>query len=371
MRDERLDLADRVDDARRGERASAVAGGVGHGRLRRVGRRSVCARGGDRSAGLACRAARGAAGGDGGRGSRRAPRRARNAALPTRSSRLVVNRPSRNGSDASSARWIGALVMTPSMTSSPSAARPRAIAASRVGRPDDELAEQRVVVRRHLVAGVDVRVEPDARAARGVEPLDRRRCPGRKSCSASSALIRNSIAWPRCGTSAWVMPERLAGRDPDLEGDEVDAGEHLGHRVLDLDPAVDLDEVGVAVVVDEELERADVLVAGGDDRAGSRAPRAPGGRRRVIAGDGDSSTIFWCRRWTEQSRSQRWTPCPNWSTATWISTWRLSSSHFSRYSESSPNAAFASERQIGRIAAQLARASGPCACPCRRRRPTA
>jgi hypothetical protein len=70
----------------------------------------------------------------------------------------------------------------------------------------------------------------------------------------------------------------------------------------------------------------------------------------VMAGDGDSSTIFWCRRWTEQSRSQRCTPCPNRSTATWISTWRLSSSHFSRYRESSPNAAFASERQIGRIA---------------------
>ena len=31
---------------------------------------------------------------------------ARNAALPTRSSRLVVNRPSRNGSEPSSARWI-------------------------------------------------------------------------------------------------------------------------------------------------------------------------------------------------------------------------------------------------------------------------
>ena len=29
-----------------------------------------------------------------------------------------------------------------------------------------------------------------------------------------------------------------------------------------------------------------------------------------------------------------------------VDTWRLSSSHFSRYSESSPNADFASERQI-------------------------
>ena len=35
--------------------------------------------------------------------------------------------------------------------------------------------------------------------------------------------------------------------------------------MLDLDPAVDLDEVEVAVAVDEELERPDVLVAGRDD----------------------------------------------------------------------------------------------------------
>jgi hypothetical protein len=59
-------------------------------------------------------------------------------------------------------------------------------------------------------------------------------------------------------------PQRLARRDPDLCRDEVDAGQRLGDGVLDLDPAVDLDEVRVAVAVDEELERADVLVARGD-----------------------------------------------------------------------------------------------------------
>ena len=74
--------------------------------------------------------------------------------------------------------------------------------------------------------------------------------------------------------------ERLAGRDPDLGRDEVDAGEHLGHRVLDLDPAVDLDEVEVAVAVDEELERADVLVAGRDDRPDRPVAELGPGRRR-------------------------------------------------------------------------------------------
>ena len=62
-----------------------------------------------------------------------------------------------------------------------------------------------------------------------------------------------------------VESERLAGRDPDLRRDHVDAGQRLGHRMLDLDPAVDLDEVEVALGIDQELERADVLVTGADD----------------------------------------------------------------------------------------------------------
>ena len=81
-------------------------------------------------------------------------------------------------------------------------------------------------------------------------------------------------------------PERLAGRDPHLGRHEVDAGEHLGDRMLDLDPAVDLDEVEVAVAVDEELERADVLVAGRDDGLERPARRGRRGRRPTRAGVG-------------------------------------------------------------------------------------
>ena len=97
---------------------------------------------------------------------------ARNAALPTRSSRFVVIRPSRNVSFASSAWWIATFVTRPSTTQlverDPAAGdRRRAVRA-----PDDQLAEQRVVVRRDLVARVQVRVHPDARAARRVVALD-------------------------------------------------------------------------------------------------------------------------------------------------------------------------------------------------------
>ena len=56
---------------------------------------------------------------------------------------------------------------------------------------------------------------------------------------------------------------------------EVDAGDHLGDRVLDLEPRVHLDEVELAVLV-EELDRADAAIAElahrlGHDLADARA----------------------------------------------------------------------------------------------------
>jgi hypothetical protein len=48
----------------------------------------------------------------------------------------------------------------------------------------------------------------------------------------------------------------------DLRLDDVDAGDLLGHRVLDLDPRIDLDEIEVrAVHVVEKLDRAGTAVA--------------------------------------------------------------------------------------------------------------
>ena len=53
----------------------------------------------------------------------------------------------------------------------------------------------------------------------------------------------------------------LAGGDADLRLDQVDAGNHLGHGVLDLDAGVDLDEIEVVVLIDDELDGAGVGVA--------------------------------------------------------------------------------------------------------------
>ena len=76
-----------------------------------------------------------------------------------------------------------------------------------------------------------------------------------------------------------------AGGDADLLQHEIDAGDHLGDRMLDLDARVHLDEIELAVLV-EEFDRADAevlqlahgvgddladLVAGGDVERGRGA----------------------------------------------------------------------------------------------------
>ena len=80
--------------------------------------------------------------------------------------------------------------------------------------------------------------------------------------------------------------QRHALGDENLRLDEVDAGDFLGHRVLDLNPRIDLDEVElVRVAIDEELDRAGVLVlhrpADLDRRV---AQRLPHGRIEVRRG---------------------------------------------------------------------------------------
>ena len=104
----------------------------------------------------------------------------------------------------------------------------------------------------------------------------------------SSALMRHSIAWPRICTSLCVYGSGSPRRDQQLRLDEVDAGDQLGHRMLDLDARVHLDEVELAVLV-EELERAGAAVAdraAGLDAALAHAARAAGavmpGRRRLL-----------------------------------------------------------------------------------------
>ena len=80
----------------------------------------------------------------------------------------------------------------------------------------------------------------------------------------------------------------LAGGDAQLPLDEVLPGDHLGHRMLDLQPRVHLHEVEAAVLVGDELDRAGADVADGargrDRGLAHLAPARFGhaGRRRFL-----------------------------------------------------------------------------------------
>ena len=73
-----------------------------------------------------------------------------------------------------------------------------------------------------------------------------------------------------------VLRERqpAAGGDAQLQLDQVEAGDRLGDRVLDLQPRIDFEEMSARSPVDDELDGAEAAVA---DRRGQPAPR----RRRI------------------------------------------------------------------------------------------
>ena len=106
------------------------------------------------------------------------------------------------------------------------------------------------------------------------------------------------------------LPDRqlVAGGDQQLLADQVDAGHQLGHRVLDLDACVHLDEIEAARLV-QELEGAGAAVADAQMQASTQTADL-GALLGVMPGAGASSTTFWWRRCIEQSRSPRWMAFP-------------------------------------------------------------
>ena len=139
------------------------------------------------------------------------------------------------------------------------------------------------------------RREPAALRLVVVRPGPRRRAGPRSRAPAAARRQRTSSARPSA-TSICSSTRSTPG-------------DHLGDRVLDLEAGVHLQEeepLGVGVV--EELDRAGAAVA---DRLG----RPSGGVVQRVddlgarPGAGASSTTFWWRRCTEQSRSP--------STSTW------------------------------------------------------
>ena len=153
----------------------------------------------------------------------------------------------------------------------------------------DQLGDHRVVVHRDLAAFVDAGVH--AHRARHLrrrpiadQAADRRQEAALRILGIDPALDRPAVAL-QVGLRE---RELLAGGHADHLLDQVEPGDHLGDRMLDLQPRVHLEEVEAAIAPHDELDGAGRLVA---DRARQRhrllAHRAPGGlveerRRRLL-----------------------------------------------------------------------------------------
>ena len=150
-------------------------------------------------------------------------------------------------------------------------AEPRAVA---IAVPDDQLGDQRVVEVRDHRPGDDPGVDADARPGRLAIFLD-----GAGVGRTARRVLRVDPALDRVAGEAHVRlcdTERLTRCDADLLPDEVDAGDHLGHGVLDLDARVHLEEPVVAVAIEETLDRPCRSVAHRPGRVhGHRADALP------------------------------------------------------------------------------------------------
>ncbi len=165
----------------------------------------------------------------------------------------------------------GMLVRMPSTTISSSALRMRIRRAVAVVGPADDLADQRVVVRRHGVAAVEVRVDADAVAARGVE--------GRHLAGAGREGLRVLGVDPalegvaaKMRTSSWRIDSGWPPAMQQLLACTMSMPVIISVTgMLDLHAGVHLDEEELAVLV-QELEGAGAAVA--DLQAGLHAALA-------------------------------------------------------------------------------------------------
>jgi hypothetical protein len=220
-----------------------------------------------------------------------------------------------------------------------------------VGAVDDQLGDHRVVERRDRVAFFDAGVDAHACA------LGRRRQmheSSRRRQEAAVGILGVDARLDRVARDRKLLlrlRQRLAGGNAQLPLDEVDAGDHLGDRMLDLQPRVHLHEVEAAVGMGDELDRAGADVA---DRArridrGATHRRAPLGghaRRRRFLEHLLVATLHRAVALEEKTQP------PRVSAKTWISMCRGLSTYCSTRTWSSPNALFASRLHDASAAAK-------------------
>ena len=112
-------------------------------------------------------------------------------------------------------------------------------------------------------------VEPHAGSARHEHLFD----PAGTGLEVAIGVLGIDAAFDGHALAADVLlaeGQRLAGGDGDLRLDQIDAGHHFGHGMLDLNPRVDFDEVEVVVLVEDELDGARIGVVGGLDQTHGR-----------------------------------------------------------------------------------------------------
>ena len=75
--------------------------------------------------------------------------------------------------------------------------------------------------------------------------------------------MRHSMAWPRSAMSCCLNGQLLTGGNADLQVHQVESGDQFGDRMFHLQARVHLEEVEVALLVNQELDGAGVGVVGG------------------------------------------------------------------------------------------------------------
>ena len=124
----------------------------------------------------------------------------------------------------------------------------------------DQLRDHRVVQRGDLAACDDAGVDAHAGARRLVIRRDRSGCRE----EAVAHVLGIDAALDGVPVEPHVLlsqRQRLARRDEHLLADEVEAGDHLRDRVLDLDARVHLEEEVLALARQQPLDRSRALIA--------------------------------------------------------------------------------------------------------------
>ena len=152
----------------------------------------------------------------------------------------------------------------------------------------DQLRDHRVVPRRDFASGLDAGV--DAHVVRFGGKREVQQLSGRREKIALRVLGVNARLDGVPREAQFILQKRkpLSCRDPQLPLDQVEPGNHLGDRVLDLQARIHLHEVEAPILLGDEFHRAGAAVADGARRGDGGLPhlaaplRRHAGRRRLF-----------------------------------------------------------------------------------------